>query len=70
MIFCVVNRMSSPSDCHGVSYTTFHLPLADAPFIPVHRTGFSGAISIKSGHLSIYRQNVFISASGARTING
>ena len=32
MIFCIVNRMSSPSDCHGVSYTTFHLPLADAPF--------------------------------------
>jgi hypothetical protein len=28
------------------SYITFYLPLADAPFIPVHRTGFSGAILI------------------------
>jgi hypothetical protein len=25
----------------------FSLPLADTPFIPVHRTGFSGAISNK-----------------------
>ena len=25
----------------------FFLPLADTPFIPVHRTGFSGAISNK-----------------------
>src|SRR5512139_323941 len=46
MIFCVVNSMSSSSDYHGVSYTTFHLPLADAPFIPAHRAGFSGAILI------------------------
>jgi hypothetical protein len=28
-------------------YIIFFLPLADAPFIPVHRTGFSGAILIK-----------------------
>ncbi len=27
----------------------FFLPLADAPFIPVHRAGFSGAILI-NGH--------------------
>jgi len=33
MIFCIVNRGSSPSDCYGVSYITFCLPLADAPFI-------------------------------------
>jgi len=26
--------------------------LADAPFIPVHRTGFSGAVSINSPHSS------------------
>jgi hypothetical protein len=26
----------------------FSLPLADTPFIPVHRTGFSGAISNKT----------------------
>jgi hypothetical protein len=44
MIFRVVNRMSGPSNHHAFSYITFHLPLADAPFIPVHRTGFSGAI--------------------------
>jgi hypothetical protein len=25
----------------------FSLPLADTPFIPVHKTGFSGAISNK-----------------------
>ena len=43
MIFGVVNRMRCPPDCHETSYITFFLPSADAPFIPVHRTGFSGA---------------------------
>jgi histidinol dehydrogenase/sulfopropanediol 3-dehydrogenase len=38
----------SSSDSHVVSYTTFFLSSTDAPFIPVHRTGFSGAILIKS----------------------
>jgi hypothetical protein len=27
---------------------TLFLPLADAPFIPVHRTGFLGAVLIKN----------------------
>jgi len=49
MVFRVVNRMSSPSNGHAFSYITFYLPLADAPFIPVHRTGFSDAILIKKG---------------------
>ena len=26
------------------SYIIFHLPLADTPFIPAHRTGFSGVV--------------------------
>ena len=43
MIFRVVNRMRCPPDSHEGSYTIFSLPSADAPFIPVHRTGFSGA---------------------------
>ena len=43
MIFGVVNRMRCPPDSHEGSYTTFFLPSADAPFIPVHRMGFSGA---------------------------
>ena len=43
MIFGVVNRMRCPPDCHETSYITFFLPSADAPFIPVHRTEFSGA---------------------------
>ncbi len=46
MIFCVVNSVSSSFDSHGISYITFHLFATDAPFIPVHRTGFSGAILI------------------------
>jgi hypothetical protein len=29
----------------------FSLPLADTPFIPVHRTGFSGAISNKKAEM-------------------
>jgi hypothetical protein len=47
VIFCVVNSVSSPPDTHVVSYTTFFLSSTDAPFIPVHRTGFSGALLIK-----------------------
>jgi len=43
MIFGVVYRMRCPPDSHERSYTIFSLPSADAPFIPVHRTGFSGA---------------------------
>ena len=43
MIFGVVNRMRCSPDSHEGSYTIFFLPPADAPFIPVHRTGFSGA---------------------------
>jgi hypothetical protein len=43
MIFGVVYRMRCPPDSHEGSYTIFSLPSADAPFIPVHRTGFSGA---------------------------
>jgi hypothetical protein len=43
MIFGIVNRMRCPPDSHEGSYITFCLPSADAPFIPVHRTGFSGA---------------------------
>ena len=43
MIFGIVNRMRCPPDSHETSYITFFLPAADAPFIPVHRTGFSGA---------------------------
>ena len=46
VVFCVVNGVRSPSDSHEVSYTTFFLSPTDAPFIPVHRTGFSGAILI------------------------
>jgi hypothetical protein len=46
MIFRIVYGMSSSSDTHEVSYTTFPLPSADASFIPVHRTGFSDAVLI------------------------
>jgi len=52
VIFCIVHGMSSSSDTHGASYTTFPLPSADASFIPVHRTGFSDAGLIK--HLLAY----------------
>ena len=34
------------------------LPLADAPFIPVHRTGFSGAALIKSKEASMSTRTV------------
>jgi hypothetical protein len=43
MISRIVNGMRCPPDSHEMSYTIFFLPSADAPFIPVHRTGFSGA---------------------------
>ena len=43
LIFGVVNRMRCPPYSHETSYITFFLPAADAPFIPVHRTGFSDA---------------------------
>jgi hypothetical protein len=49
MILGIVNRMRCPPDYHETSYITFFLPSADAPFIPVHRTGFSGANLIKTG---------------------
>ena len=48
MIFGVVNRMRCSPNSHEGSYTIFSLPSADAPFIPVHRTGFSGANCNKS----------------------
>ncbi len=47
MIFRIVDSVSSSSDCHEALYSTFCLLSADAPFIPVHRKGFSGAVSIK-----------------------
>lgn len=43
MILCIVNSMCTPPNPHEDLYTMFSLPSADAPFIPAHRTGFSGA---------------------------
>jgi len=59
VVFCVVNGVRSPSDSHEVSYTTFFLSSTDAPFIPVHRTGFSGAILINGALHKFYLHGQF-----------
>ena len=66
VIFRIVDSVSSSSDTHEVSYTTFFLLSADAPFIPVHRTGFSGAILINGSMLPISYRNPLVSCGVIR----
>ena len=75
------DKKESQPGCHAEPWTDedqarfsiwldFLLPLADAPFIPVHRTGFSGAILIKNeNHLKFFSP-ALISISSVFSLGG
>jgi len=61
-----MTKPKTKPSCHAelvsASYLVFFLPLADTPFIPVHRAGFSGVILIKNLYLIFFKKFFNITA--------